>query len=206
MLLTDFGERAFAESACVTSISFRSFAHEDNTNGGAVNKKSLRNPFLVMELVPGRTLESLIHHLGSEHGTHITRQTLTIASALARALQHLHERKLVHRDVKPANIFLSNNQPGATPSVIKLGDFGVTKWGDFLAAATTGKLTMTAQQGLGTLKYMAPEQATQPKDVTCHGRGRYVLARNYSIRTIQRTDSPEPAPCLRDRQYEIPPQ
>ncbi len=144
----------------------RIIAHEDNVDGSAVVKRAVRNPFLVMELVPGRTLESLIRHLDSKSPTHITRQTLAIAAALARALQHLHERKLVHRDVKPANVFLSTTRAGATPSIIKLGDFGVTKWGDFLAATTTGTLTVTSQQGLGTLKYMSPEQATRPKEVT----------------------------------------
>ena len=38
--------------------------------------------------------------------------------------------------------------------------------GDFLAAAATGMLTATTQQGLGTLKYMSPEQAVRPKEVT----------------------------------------
>lgn len=144
----------------------RIIAHEENADGEAVARRAVRNPFLVMELVPGRTLESLIRHLDSNSPTHITRQTLIIAAALASALQHLHERKIVHRDVKPANVFLSTTQAGATPSIIKLGDFGVTKWGDFLAATTTGTLTVTSQQGLGTLKYMSPEQATRPKEVT----------------------------------------
>ena len=72
----------------------------------------------------------------------------------------------MHRDVKPANIFLSTNITGKVPSVVKLGDFGVTKWGDFRAAYATGILTVSHQQGLGTLKYMSPEQSVAPKDVT----------------------------------------
>ena len=50
--------------------------------------------------------------------------------------------------------------------MIKLGDFGIVKWGDFHAALATGTLTTTHQQGLGTLKYMSPEQAIKPRDVT----------------------------------------
>jgi serine/threonine protein kinase len=52
------------------------------------------------------------------------------------------------------------------PTFVKLGDFGVTKWGDFRASAVSGTLTVTKQEGLGTLKYMSPEQAVRPKDVT----------------------------------------
>jgi serine/threonine-protein kinase len=121
-----------------------------------------------MEYVRGRTLESLIRKIGPhpEGRVHINRQTLGIAAAIANALRYLHERKIIHRDVKPANIYVSTLQASALPSEIKLGDFGVTKWGDFLAAVTTGTLTMSGQKGLGTLKYMSPEQAVRPKDVT----------------------------------------
>jgi serine/threonine-protein kinase len=143
-------------------------AYEGNKNGSCFRSGNPANPFIVMEYVRGRTLESLIRNLGRrpDGGVHITRQTLAIASALANALLHLHERKIIHRDVKPANVYVSSVQTGTVPSQIKLGDFGVTKWGDFLAAVTTGTLTMTSQKGLGTLKYMSPEQALRPKDVT----------------------------------------
>jgi serine/threonine protein kinase len=143
-------------------------AYEDNESGKCFKSRNVKNPFIIMEYVRGRTLESLIRNLGPTPtgGAHITRQTLSIASSIASALHHLHERKIVHRDVKPANIFISNSQVGAVPSQIKLGDFGVTKWGDFLSAMTTGKLTMSSQRGLGTLKYMSPEQAIRPSEVT----------------------------------------
>jgi len=143
-------------------------AFEDNADGSCFRSGHPKNPFIVMEYVRGRTLESLIHNLGrKEDGSvHLTRQTLSIASAVTKALLHLHERKIIHRDVKPANIYLSSIQPGVVPTQIKLGDFGVTKWGDFLAAVTTGTLTMSSQKGLGTLKYMSPEQAVRPKEVT----------------------------------------
>src|SRR5690606_31451851 len=65
-----------------------------------------------------------------------------------------------------ANIFLSSTLTNVVPTSVKLGDFGVTKWGDFLAAVATGSLTLTSQQGLGTLKYMSPEQSIRPKQVT----------------------------------------
>ncbi len=143
-------------------------AYEDNQNGRCFRSRNPKNPFIVMEYVRGRTLESLIRRIGPhpDGGVHINRQTLGIAAAIANALRYLHERKIIHRDVKPANVYVSTLQAGALPSEIKLGDFGVTKWGDFLAAVTTGTLTMSGQKGLGTLKYMSPEQAVRPKDVT----------------------------------------
>jgi serine/threonine protein kinase len=143
-------------------------AYEGNEDGHCFKDARVKNPFIVMEYVKGRTLESLIKKLGASSVSgqvHITKQTLTIASNIAKALRYLHDRKVVHRDVKPANIFLSSATPDSIPSMVKLGDFGVTKWGDFLATAASGTLTVTMQQGLGTLKYMSPEQAVRPKDV-----------------------------------------
>jgi serine/threonine protein kinase len=143
-------------------------AYESNEEGCCFENARVKNPFIVMEYVKGRTLESLIKKIGASSipgQTHITKQTLTIANCVAKALQYLHDRKVVHRDVKPANIFLSSATPDSIPSMVKLGDFGVTKWGDFLATAASGTLTVTRQQGLGTLKYMSPEQAVRPKDV-----------------------------------------
>ncbi len=141
-------------------------AYSDNTRGECFENHRVKNPLLVMEFVRGATLESLIRHLGNRDTVHITPQTLSIAARVCRALLNLHERKIIHRDVKPANIYLSTGVPRSVPADVKLGDFGVTKWGDFLASVTTGTLTMSSQQGLGTLKYMSPEQALKPKDIT----------------------------------------
>ena len=143
-------------------------AYEDNEDGVAFSNGSVVNPLIVMEFVSGRTLESLIRNLERDTAEHaiVNRTTLSIASRILNALRYLHERKIVHRDVKPANVFLSSTSPTAIPSEVKLADFGVTKWGDFLAAAASGTLTVTHQQGLGTLKYMSPEQSLRPRDVT----------------------------------------
>lgn len=143
-------------------------AYEDNENGCCFRRGSVENPFIVMEYVKGRTLESLIKKMSLAKTPDICfdRQTLYIALGLAQALGYLHRLKITHRDVKPANVFLSTDSLGRVPSVVKLGDFGVTKWGDFRAAYVTGSLTVSHQQGLGTLKYMSPEQSIKPKDVT----------------------------------------
>ena len=143
-------------------------AYEDNQDGHCFESKRIENPFIVMEFIRGGTLESLIKKIGASGPgkTYVTKQTLYIASCISNALRYLHDKKIIHRDVKPANVFLSPTATGELPQVVKLGDFGVTKWGDFLATAASGTLTVTKQQGLGTLKYMSPEQAVRPKEVT----------------------------------------
>jgi len=144
------------------------FAYEDNEEGSCFERKTVKNPFIVMEYIRGCTLESLIRNmsLSNLQDFYYNKQTLAIAFNVSRALEYLHRLQIIHRDVKPANIFLSTNSLGRVPSVVKLGDFGVTKWGDFRAAYATGSLTVSHQQGLGTLKYMSPEQSVKPKDVT----------------------------------------
>ncbi|MBI4164556.1 MAG: serine/threonine protein kinase [Acidobacteria bacterium] len=148
-------------------------AYEDNTGGARFSAGSPKNPFILMEMVKGTTLESYIRRdeqrqveRGDPKAFMLTPARLRIASQVAQALSYLHQKKLVHRDVKPANVFLpAGNATDAQPDA-KLGDFGIMKWGDFQASVSSGTLTVTSQRGLGTLKYMSPEQAIAPKDVT----------------------------------------
>ena len=142
-------------------------AYEENENASSfLNNDGPCNPFIIMEYIRGTTLEHFIMKGGNQPFFNITSQTLTIAHAVANALLYLHSRNVIHRDVKPANIYFNRVAQGNIPNIIKLGDFGVVKWGDFKASMTTGTLTMSGHQGLGTWKYMSPEQATKPKDVT----------------------------------------
>jgi serine/threonine protein kinase len=112
-------------------------------------------PFLVFELLEGRTLaEELeaIGPLGVERCARVARQILS-------ALQAAHTLSIVHRDVKPANIFLCE---GDTDRV-KVLDFGTAK---ALGEDAGQALTATGQM-LGTAQYMAPEQVRgEPVDET----------------------------------------
>jgi hypothetical protein len=102
--------------------------------------------YLVSELVRGRPLADLL-----EAGELSDRDVLVIGVALCDALAHAHSRGVVHRDVKPGNVLVPEAPSGAA-AVAKLTDFGVA-----LMAGDEG-LTRTGDV-VGTLAYMAPEQA-----------------------------------------------
>ena len=100
--------------------------------------------FLVSELVDGRSLAWLYAQRSLDD-----RRLLEIGCALASALAHAHERGVVHRDVKPANVLVPA-RPASAPA--KLTDFGV--------ARLSGEAPLTRSGDVvGTLAYMAPEQA-----------------------------------------------
>ena len=98
---------------------------------------------VVMELVPGRSLRSLL----DESGRLGIDETLVIGRAVAAALSHAHQAGLVHRDVKPGNVLV-------TPEGrVKLTDFGIAK------AVERRHDDLTAENVMmGTAKYLSPEQ------------------------------------------------
>jgi serine/threonine-protein kinase len=140
----------------------------ENEGGASFEGEGPKNPFIIMEFMSGRTLESEIKATDTSKvgQLEINRERLFLAIQLVDAVKYVHSHRLVHRDIKPANIFLSGRTRHSNLPRLKLGDFGVVKWGDFHQALATGTLTTTGQQGLGTLKYMSPEQAIRPKEVT----------------------------------------
>ena len=102
--------------------------------------------YLVSELVRGRTLAEL-----TKAGAISDRDVARIGIALCEALEHAHERGVIHRDVKPGNVMVLA-EPAAGAGFAKLADFGVAH------VATADELTRTGDI-VGTLAYMAPEQA-----------------------------------------------
>lgn len=104
------------------------------------------DPFLAMELLDGEDFGELIHHEQRLDPTDAVRILLPIAHALATA----HSKGIVHRDVKPENIFLSHEEVAVQP---KLLDFGIARIVD-----NPRKLTLEGSL-LGTPDYMSPEQA-----------------------------------------------
>lgn len=100
-------------------------------------------PFLVMQYVPGESLQERI----DQEGALGPREILRIARQTADALAAAHEQGLIHRDVKPSNILLEQGVERAL-----LTDFGLARASDDATLTRSGHLT-------GTPHYMSPEQA-----------------------------------------------
>jgi hypothetical protein len=109
-------------------------------------------PFLVMELLEGRTLRERL-----ASGTRFdASEMLHTLRGVCSALEAAHACSLVHRDLKPENIFLQCHASGTVPKVL---DFGLAKALD-PGPGASGSTTMATTAGMlvGTVEYMAPEQ------------------------------------------------
>lgn len=104
--------------------------------------------FLVTELIGGGTLQSRLHELRSSD------RAVELIAQVGAALDFAHAQGVVHRDVKPLNIFLDRRGDGEESDQAILADFGIAK---ATVEATGGKLTGTGLS-IGTPEYMAPEQ------------------------------------------------
>ncbi|WP_028185423.1 Stk1 family PASTA domain-containing Ser/Thr kinase [Salinispora pacifica] len=101
-------------------------------------------PFIVMEFVGGRTLKEV---LGAE-GRLQPRRALEICADMCAALEFSHRHSIIHRDIKPGNVMLT--QTGQ----VKVMDFGIAR------ALASGATTMTQTSAvIGTAQYLSPEQA-----------------------------------------------
>lgn len=106
--------------------------------------------FLVTELLIGEGLDGLLRR-----GPLDPSRALALAEALLGGLSYVHQHGILHRDLKPQNLFVARE---GNASVLKLLDFGLAKFGD---GAASGPGSILTQEGavLGTPGYMAPEQA-----------------------------------------------
>ncbi len=111
--------------------------------------------YYVAELVDGASLQQRLRA-----GAMVPDQASDVAEQLCRALGHAHSQRIVHRDVKPANVLISRH------GTVKVGDFGVARLGE-------GSSDVLAATIVGTPKYMAPEQA--------RGRGTSAATDVYSV-------------------------
>ncbi len=144
-LLSRFEREATAAAQIKSPHVVQTFDHGMMTDG---------TPFIVMELLEGQSLMELIEAQGA----------LPLALAgevlvqVARALSKAHEAGIVHRDIKPDNIFVTETEDGV---FCKILDFGIAKQTELpKMGGLTNRGTM-----IGTPEYMSPEQVLSAKDV-----------------------------------------
>jgi serine/threonine-protein kinase len=113
-------------------------------------------PYIVMELLEGQDLERYLEKRGKIESPQLV---VDIVAQLARALDRAHERGIVHRDIKPGNIFLCESDAGEEGRLtrevfVKLLDFGIAKGVDL------PKIDSNTKTGamIGSPFYMSPEQ------------------------------------------------
>lgn len=99
--------------------------------------------YLVMELVPGESLSSILER----EKTLPEQQVISIIAQTALALDAAHRAGLVHRDIKPGNLLISPD------GQVKITDFGIARVANQVSLTETGQV-------MGTVQYLAPEQAT----------------------------------------------
>ena len=114
------------------------------------------SPFLVLELLDGEPLNTRIQRDGFVEPETL----LDVIAGVARALDLAHQQGIVHRDMKPANIFLHRTATGAL--IGKILDFGISKV--LGQGATNFSLTKTGTV-VGSPAYMSPEQAAGRDDL-----------------------------------------
>src|SRR5437764_4008841 len=119
--------------------------------------------FIVMEHVPGRSCAELLR----DRGRLEVEQAVEIITQACRGLDYAHRNGVIHRDVKPGNLLVSDAE------VVKLADFGIARATDQSSITQVGSV-------LGTAAYLAPEQARGEEacpraDIYSLGVGTYQL-------------------------------
>ncbi|MBQ3150727.1 MAG: Stk1 family PASTA domain-containing Ser/Thr kinase [Clostridia bacterium] len=132
----DFRRRFKNESKAIAVLSHPNIVKVYDVSYGD------RLQYIVMEYVEGITLKEYI----SQQGSIGWKETLYFITQILRALQHAHDKGIVHRDIKPQNIMLLEN------GTIKVTDFGIAR----LSNSETRTMSGSA---VGSVHYISPEQA-----------------------------------------------
>ncbi len=114
-------------------------------------------PYIVMELLEGEELGDYL----DKHRRMPPKDVVSLVTQLGRALDKAHAKGIVHRDIKPNNIFLTGGEGGEGEFFVKLLDFGIAKGADMPridSATRTGAV-------MGSPFYMSPEQIVGAKEI-----------------------------------------
>ena len=142
---SDIYERFLAEAQIISTLRHPHIVHVSD-----LNSDDRGMPFLVMELLEGEDLETRLQR----ESTLPLEAVLTLAREVGSAMQAAHNQGVVHRDLKPRNLFLARYEVGGRSlETVKVIDFGVSKIPRPASRATRNQLV------LGTPRYVAPEGA-----------------------------------------------
>ena len=133
----EFVHRFKRESQAAASLS-----HQNIVNVYDVGQED-DTYYIVMEYIKGKTLKSLIR----ENGRLGTARATNIAIQICRALEHAHKNNVVHRDIKPQNILVTDD------GQVKVTDFGIAR------AITSSTVSIAGTSIIGSVHYFSPEQA-----------------------------------------------
>jgi hypothetical protein len=144
--------KVLAPHLAVNSPARKRFLREARASGGLRHEnvvqihavEELPIPYLVMEYIPGQTLQQKL----DQNGPLEPAEVLRIGEQIARGLAAAHAQGLIHRDIKPGNILLESG----LEQKVKITDFGLARAADDASLTQSGMIA-------GTPLYMAPEQA-----------------------------------------------
>lgn len=138
-----FQERFRREAQSAASLNHPSIVAVYDT-GEATDPSGAHVPYIVMELVEGRTLRDVLR----DGRKILPERALSITADILSALDYSHRAGIIHRDIKPANVMLTPD------GKVKVMDFGIAR----AIADTSSAMTQTAAV-IGTAQYLSPEQA-----------------------------------------------
>ncbi len=135
----DFIRRFKIEAQAAASLSHQNIAQIYDVG----EEKGMN--YIVMEFLEGETLKKYIL---SKQGNLSRREAMNYSMQICRALEHAHSKYVVHRDIKPQNIVLTES------GKLKLADFGIAR-----AANNTTTVNSKSNMAVGSAHYLSPEQA-----------------------------------------------
>ncbi len=139
-----FQERFRREAQAAAGLNHPNIVSVYDTGEETDPHSQTRVPFIVMELVEGRTLRDILR----EGRPLLPQRSLEFTVGVLDALAYSHKAGIVHRDIKPANVMLT------TAGAVKVMDFGIAR----AVSDTSSTMTQTAAV-IGTAQYLSPEQA-----------------------------------------------
>ncbi|QIK73916.1 Stk1 family PASTA domain-containing Ser/Thr kinase [Propioniciclava coleopterorum] len=139
-----FQERFRREAQAAAGLNHPNIVSVYDTGEELDPHSQTRVPFIVMELVEGRTLRDILR----EGRPILPQRALEFTVGVLEALAYSHRAGIVHRDIKPANVMLT------TTGIVKVMDFGIAR----AVSDTSSTMTQTAAV-IGTAQYLSPEQA-----------------------------------------------